>query len=93
MTNQCIENILICQGIIDDYKDSMKEQDYIIVCNRLKCIYDKTRELQYQTSFIRDITNTPTSSAGCILFLLQTIKILIWWYSFVLFAIVVYKTI
>lgn len=97
-SNRILSIIIDCQEIIDEHKCEMKDEQYLLLCNYLKEIFMFTKNIRVvingQTSFIHDMIhihrpqNDSLSSAECIMFLLNTMRCLIWFYGLCILSLV-----
>jgi hypothetical protein len=89
-----------CQEIIYEYRCEMKDGDYLTLCTNLQSFYFHVKDLRRMSraysSLLSDIIVTRNqsprllSSHDCMLFLLNIIKGIIWFYSIFMIGIVLY---
>jgi hypothetical protein len=88
-----------CQDIIYEYRCQMKDGDYLTLCTNLQCLYLYINNVKHAySSLLQDVIvsrHHPSSSRflssyDCMLFLLNIIKGIIWFYSLFMIGIVSY---
>ena len=87
--NTALETVQDCQAICFDYRLTFKDADYLEINNHLQHIYSFIQHTHIQRrsrdnrvfAYFRTRPNENMSSAECMLFLLNTIKGILWFYT------------